>query len=309
MKHECKSERHNSLTVQLFPYFVHSFLSHILRAKAAHWEREFQFHTPTAEQLRQRSIVRAGRDEQRATQPVNAEVQELLQARTALLGGTFDPSTRNSLRVASRHGEDHEGKLKIEPYASQPPYPVPVAATRPQSAMDNWASRTLPGERIANFSQTPQGTFSSSQKLARSSFGSSLQNRSQRLATAPPSSPLPLSSFEESTYSSSFCSPTNRWTTRSQNFFSDSLQSFEESPVSRASYHPPRPLSPTLSLPERIANERVSSVSLESMQRPLARKVYPDLRENSANTRPDGRAYNFDMMYHIERMRPAPLKK
>ena len=34
-------------------------------AKAAHWESDYQWHAPSAERIRQRFVVKPGRDEQR----------------------------------------------------------------------------------------------------------------------------------------------------------------------------------------------------------------------------------------------------
>ena len=261
--------------------------------------------------LRQRFLTKAGRDETRRTQPQNAQVAELLQARTALLGSTCDLSTSNSLRVAARHGEASGPRTDSA-------YPVPFSASQELSAHDAWASRTIPRERVS--SMRMNGAAS---KLAAPSYadravraGGSTALRTTRATEAANSR---QTNGWDSEYCASYCDAQNaaQLPTAQPDFLSTSLRAFEDPSAAEdlgAStlrvHKVPRPQTPTQPLQERVVNERVSSVGLASMRRPVHRKEFSDLDDSyTATSRPEGKDYSFDMRDHIERMRPSPLPK
>lgn len=282
----------------------------LLSAKAAHWESSYQWHAPSAEILRQRFLTKAGRDEARRTQPQNAQVAELLQARTALLGSTCDLSTSNSLRVAARYGEASGPRTDSA-------YPVPFSASQELSPHDAWASRTIPRERVS--SQRMNGAAS---KLAAPSYadravraGGSTALRMTRATEAANSR---QTNAWDSEYCASYCDAQNaaQLPTAQPDFLSTSLRAFEDPTAtdlgaSQLRVHKiDRPQTPTQPLQERVVNERVSSIGLASMRRPVHRKEFSDLDDSfTATSRPQGTPYSFDMRDHIERMRPSPLPK
>jgi len=272
--------------------------------------------------------LRAGR-----TQLVNAEVGDILQSRTALLGRTMDLSTSNSLRVSSRHGASaRPGELM--------PYPVPFSASQTLSAHDRWAARTVPGERTGSTRMGGAAAKINHPAAAAAAGGaggsgssSSVHGRVGSRATEPYNS---RQTSYETEYLSTYCDAklASGWTTKRAQFLSNSLDAFEAATAQAAEgthdgsggsqgqgagsslavssnvFKAGRPLSPTQPLLERISNERVSAPSLESMQRPVFRKIYPELDDAvAAHARPRDRPYSFDMRVHIERMRPAPLFK
>ena len=230
------------------------------------------------------------------SQPMTAEVAEVIQARTALLGRTLE--TANSLRVTARHGE--------APGGVEADYPVPLSATQSLSPHDSWAARTIPAERTSS-TRTPAASASESTPSA----AASQQVYNSRQTTW------------DSEYLSQFCDAQRsaNWPSKAPTFMAQSLRDFsaQQQPQQQAPDSEPkpsrsngRPVTPTQPLAERVCNERVSVASLESMQRPVHRKTYEDLAdEHPSRARPSAshEPYSFDMNVHIERMRPAPLFK
>ena len=284
---------------------AHGFNERHLQAKSDFWDREYQYHSPAARRVREKFVVKPGRDERGRTLGQDVQVGEVLQARTALLGSACDLSTRNSLRVATRHGESQR--------LGESEWPIPVRAQQTQNGtyyMNDRTSSIPPSELAARESWS----LSTIPRDRTSSLKSSLRHPSARessRAVEPWNSRQTSYDTEyTSVYSNTQTRGANSSTTSRSDFLARSLKAFED-PIRNATddhvYKTLRPLSPTQPLIERQANERISQPGLYSMNRPVHRKIYPDLDENPIPFRPE--PYNFDLTYHINRMRPTPLFK
>jgi len=317
----------------------HGYNERNLAAKASHWEREYQWHAPSAEAIRQRFIVRPGRDEAPRTRGADAQVAQVLQARGAAIGQGFDSSTRNSLRVTARHGESaRPGDLPV-------PWPVPLAMspTAQDSAHDAWARRTVPVERSS--SSRMGGSSSAMMHPSKQLRGPPSLRAVERAHAQGDFNSRSAEGRYDSEYTSCFCDArqmAERMPTRAneQEFFRRSLDDFAATteraatgsdllpvvdeqgrvvaPAAAAARSQRFAASSSLGSPaakvaplvERVANERLSAASLSRMQRPLTRKEYPLLDDRfPAASRPSAVPYSFDLREHIEAMRPAPLFK
>lgn len=248
----------------------------------------------------------------------DAQVQSLLQNRTALLGSSFDLSTRSSLRVEARHGPGASVRLgESSGFGSSsgalgqgPQGAVEGEGEGVEAAKERWSLQTIPSDRTA--SKRMNGAFASLSHPSRSS----------RLSSHTSSTTSTFNSRRTeyaSEYASSFCdSDANaaggaaKLVTDRSDFFARSQRSFLDPlsyPLDCAAHstRPSRPLTPSQPLLHRQAQERVSSTSLEQMKHPVWRKSYPTLLEEPERVR--AQPYSFDLRTHISTMRPHNLFK
>jgi hypothetical protein len=277
----------------------HGYNERHFNDKATHWEREYKFHTPTADRIKQRFIVRAGRSEHPRTQAQDAQVQEVIQARTGLLGSTCDLSTMNSTRVAKRYGESQR--------LGEAEWPIPQrlaaasAAGGGLSAQEAWSLRTIPATRTSS---------------TRMGGAASTMNHPSFKKSGPRAGAVQPYNSRQGEYESEYTAGygdlkgQSNWITNRSNFLPRSLEAHANADSVDLQAHvakTQRPLSPTQPLVERVNNERISQTGLVSMHRPVWRREYPDLLENTISQRPQ--PYSFDLRDHIEAMRKAPLFK